>query len=157
MGNRGAVKSIRSDNGTNFIGAAKEIKEVFAAIDNDKISRFLLGKGCDWINLVKENKNVNWERNPPSASHMGGVWKRQIRTSRVILLNLVNDSPKALDDESLRTFFTEAKSIINCRPLTTEYLTDAQSLSPLTPNHLLTMKSKQYSIIELVKPSEFYR
>ena len=47
-----------------------------------------------------------------------------------------------LDDESLRTFFCEAEAIVNSRPLTVDSINDPDSLNPLTPNHLLTMKSK---------------
>ena len=28
---------------------------------------------------------VTWKRSPPFAIHMGGVWKRQIRSARSIL------------------------------------------------------------------------
>ena len=36
----------------------------------------------------------------------------------------------------------EAEAIINSRPLTVDSLNDPLSLNPLTPNHLLTMKTK---------------
>ncbi|KAL9976996.1 hypothetical protein ACROYT_G014351 [Oculina patagonica] len=56
-----------------------------------------------------------------------------------------------LDDESLSTFMCEAEAIINSRPLTVDGLRDPDSLAPLTPNHLLTMKSK----IVLPPPGKF--
>ena len=37
---------------------------------------------------------------------------------------------------------TEAESIVNCRPLTVENLTDPLASEPLTPNHLLTLKTQ---------------
>ena len=45
----------------------------------------------------------------------------------------------------------EAEAIVNSRPLTTDDLTDPDSLDVLTPNHLLTMKS---SVI-LAPPGNF--
>ena len=36
---------------------------------------------------------------------------------------------------------TEAESIVNCCPLTVERLTDPLASEPLTPNHLLTLKT----------------
>lgn len=45
------------------------------------------------------------------------------------------------DDASLRTFFYEAMSIINSRPLTNDGVNDPKSREPLTPNYLLTMKT----------------
>ena len=45
----------------------------------------------------------------------------------------------------------EAEAIVNSRPLTTDDLTDPDSLDVLNPNHLLTMKS---SVI-LAPPGNF--
>lgn len=58
-------------------------------------------------------------------------------------LNIILRDYKArLDTASLRTFLYEVMAIINSRPLTYQCLNDPKSLEPLTPNHLLTMKSK---------------
>ena len=46
-----------------------------------------------------------------------------------------------LDDESLCTFMTEAEAMVNCRPLTVHNLSSPEGVEPLTPNHLLTMKT----------------
>ena len=81
-----------------------------------------------------------WERNTPYASHMGGVWERQIRTVKNVLGSLLKSSPRKLDEESLRTFLTEAEAIVNSRPLSLESLHDPEE-KPLTPNQILTMKT----------------
>ena len=80
--------------------------------------------------------------NVPSASHMGGAWERQILTVRKILGSLMDQGGSQLDDETLRTLMCEAAATVNSRPLTVDNLNDPTSLEPLTPNHLLTMKSK---------------
>ena len=129
---RGMVREIRSDNGTNFVGAESELKEAVAEMDQAKISAFLTQQGCDWI---------RWEKNTPKASNMGGVWERMIRTVKSVLMSLIKASPKTLDEETLRTFLTEAEGIVNSRPLTIEDIHDPDS-PPLTPNQILTMKSK---------------
>ena len=46
---RGAVRSIRLDNGGNFIGCANEFSRELKNLDNSKISKFLTSKDCDWI------------------------------------------------------------------------------------------------------------
>ena len=46
-----------------------------------------------------------------------------------------------LNDEALRTLLVEVEAVVNSRPLTVESLSD-ETTEPLTPNHLLTMKSK---------------
>ena len=101
---RGQVSSIRTDNGTNFIGAEKELRIALKEMDQVKIREFLVAKGCDWI---------VWKRNPPEASHMGGVWERQIRSIRTVLTGLMKEHSTMLNDESLRTFMAEAEAIIN--------------------------------------------
>ena len=80
--------------------------------------------------------------NVPAASHMGGVWERQIRTVRSVLTSILATNGAQLDDESLRTLMCEAESIVNSRPLTVNSLSDPSSPQPLTPNMLLTMKTK---------------
>ena len=141
---RGQVSSIRTDNGTNFVGAENELKRCLEEMDQDKIREYLLAKGCDWI---------AWEKNPPTASHMGGVWERQIRSIRTILTALMKEHPGILDGESLSTLMTETEAIINSRPLTVESLTDPSSPIPLSPIQLLTYKSD----VVFPPPGEFER
>ena len=114
-------------------------------MDHSKIKCFLLQKGCDW-------EWMDWERNPPAASHFGGVWERQIRSVRNVLSGLLKEHAGRLNDESLHTLFVEVESIVNSRPLSAEILSDS-SIEPLTPNHLLTMKTK----VILPPPGVFQR
>ena len=66
---------------------------------------------CDWVEM---------RFNVPPASHMGGVWERQIRTVQNILSAILEKNGTQLDDEALRTFMCEAEAIVNSRPLTAE-------------------------------------
>nr|XP_043899053.1 uncharacterized protein LOC122780247 [Solea senegalensis] len=138
---RGAVRQIRSDQGTNFLGAKNELKKGLMALDKDRIVTFLARKQCDFL------------MNVPEASHMGGIWERQIRTVRSVMSTVLAQANGRLDDTSLRTFFYEAMSIVNSRPLTTDTINDPKSVEPLTPNHLLTMKS----IVPLPPPGNFVK
>ena len=53
---RGQVTYIRSDNGTNFVGAERELREELQKLQRDKVHRFLAKRGITWI------------FNPPGAS-----------------------------------------------------------------------------------------
>ena len=130
---RGPVRQLRSDQGSNFVGAKRELKEAVSEFDDNQIKEELLKNNCDWI---------TFKMNVPSASHMGGVWERQIRTVRSVLSAILEKNGAQLDDESLRTYLCECEAIINSRPLTVTNLNDPSSLEPLTPSHLLTLKSK---------------
>ena len=129
---RGKVRELRSDQGTNFVGARNELTDALQELNRDRVKGFLLTKECDWIDF---NLNV------PAASHMGGSWERLIRTVRSVLSVLLQEHGSQLGDEALRTLMTEAENAINSRPLTVENLSDHDSLEALTPNHLLTSKT----------------
>ena len=88
-----------------------------------------------------------------AKSSFGGVWERQIRSIRNVMSGLVWEHGNRLDEESLRTFLSEAESPINNRPLTVETLSDPLSESPLPPSMLLTGKTK----LVLRPPGEFLK
>ena len=129
---RGSIRTLWSDNGTNFVGAEKELwKACFE--QNSKGKDSLASKGADWI---------VWKKNPPNASHFGGIWERQIRSARATLNGLLNNHGKSLDTESLQTLMVQCEAILNSRPLTVDTISDVNNPAPLAPAHILTMKSK---------------
>lgn len=126
----GAVRQLHCDQGTNFVGASNEFKKALKQRDAETLESFLAEKQCKFV------------LNAPSASHAGGVWERQIRTVCKVLNATLSQCSGRLDDSSLRSLFYEAMAIVNSRPLTVNGVNDPTSLKPLTPNHLLMMKSK---------------
>ena len=133
VGRRGIVRQLRSDRGTNFVGARSEMESALSEMDDDRLSKELLKEGCDY---------VTFKMNPPHASHMGGSWERMIRSVRSVLSALMDTHGDYLDDEQLRTFMTEAESIVNSRPLTYVDTSSPDSKEPLSPSQILTFKSK---------------
>lgn len=138
---RGPVRQMRSDNGTNFIGAERELREALATIDHDRIHHVLLAKEIDWI------------FNPPAASHHGGVWERLIRMVRKVLFSVLQQ--QTLDDENLETIFCEVEAILNDRPIT-GVSDDVKDLEPLTPNHILSLKGKPVLPPGAFQPGDLY-
>ncbi|KAK7882611.1 hypothetical protein WMY93_028785 [Mugilogobius chulae] len=124
---RGQVKILRSDNGTNFIGAERELKKAIQEWNVSKIEDSLQQHGIQWM------------FNPPSGSHHGGVWERIIKSVKKILNTTVN--LQTLDEEGLHTLLCEAEAIVNSRPIT-KASSDPNDLEMLTPNHLLLLKTK---------------
>ena len=122
---RGKMKSLRSDNGTNFICAERELRQEVQKMDMTVVQNAL------------NRRNIEWKFNPPSASHFGGVWERQIRTVKRVLAGLTKE--QRMTDESLLTFMCVAEGIVNNRPITATS-TDPNDLSPLTPSHFLILR-----------------
>ena len=122
---RGYPEQIRSDQGSNFTKADKELKEAIQEWNQHK------------INIFCRQKKIAWIFNPPSASHMGGALERMIRSVRQILKAILKE--QLVSDEVLSTVIAEAVSILNSRPLTrnSDSPLDEQ---PLTPNHLLHLR-----------------
>ncbi|XP_063955063.1 uncharacterized protein LOC135153986 [Lytechinus pictus] len=127
MARRGNVKEIRSDNGTNLVGAEKELKMEIRKWNQSQLHDELL------------QKEVKWTFNPPGASHHGGVWERMIKTVRKVLFSLTTQ--QILTDEGLQTLFCEIESIINSRPITM-VTNDVNDVEALTPNHVLLLNTK---------------
>ena len=101
---RGPVRQISRDQGTNFVRAWRELKEALAKMDHNNVKVELQRSHCNWI---------DFKMNVPTASQMGGVWERQIRTVRSVLFSLLASNGSQLDDESLRTLMCEIESIVN--------------------------------------------
>ena len=124
---RGQVQMIRSDSGTNQVGAERELREAIKQWNESQIESFLL------------QKIITWRFNAPGASHHGGTWERLISSTRRVMLGLVKE--QTLSDDGLATLFAEVESVLKSRPLTRSS-SDANDLTCLTPNHLLLLKDQ---------------
>ena len=99
-------------------------------MDNEKIQAFMQEFGGD---------RIKWKRNPPIASHMGGVWERQICSAQRILSSMLQTHGKVFDEELI--LMVETEGILNSRPLTVETISDPTSKLLLSPANILTMTS----------------
>ena len=119
---RGNVRVMRSDNGTNFVGANNELNLCIKQLDQIRLHKF------------SNHKNIEWIFNPPASPWMGGVWESLVKSVKTGLKAIVKD--RIFTDESLQTFLCEVESVLNGRPLTA-ISDDISDFEPLTPNHLL--------------------
>lgn len=126
---RGRVKSIYSDNGTNFVGSSNELKTI------------------NWSDIIghSELKRISWRFNPPTAAWWGGFWERVVRMLKELLRRNLGKS--CLHYEELYTVVCECEAILNSRPLT--YLSeDPSDLVPLTPS-LFLQDQTEYCVADL--------
>ena len=136
---RGQPDSMYSDNGTNFVGGERELRQSLQEFDQARIVDELSREHTKWTFL------------PPSASHMGGVWERLVgcvkRALRVVL------GTQCVTDEVLHTALLEVEAMVNGRPLT--YVSsDSTDFEPLTPNHLLLGCANVNTSPAVVSPRE---
>ena len=133
MSRRGHVKELTSDNGSNFIGANKELKQAMKELNERSLQKFVA------------DHEIKWKFNPPAASHHGGVWERHIRTVRQILQSILAEQHMkvARSDDLLHTLMCEVEATLNSRPLT-KVSDDPSDLEVLTPNHVLQPRNPEY-------------
>ena len=102
---------MRSDNGSNFVGAVKELRKCLQDMNHSRINEYLQMHGADWITCINS---------PLTVSQMGGVWERQIRTARGIVNALIKTHGKSLDNKSFYALLVKVEAIVISRPMTTE-------------------------------------
>ncbi|XP_065197565.1 uncharacterized protein LOC135829088 [Sycon ciliatum] len=123
---RGCPLVIHSDNGTNFKGAAKELRQAIRELNEARIQDQLSHDG------------ITWSFNPPAAPHIGGAWERLVGSVKTALHAILKERhPKK---ETLLAALAEAEALVNSRPLTHVSL-DAADDEALTPNHFLISSS----------------
>ena len=128
MAIKGPVKELRSDRGTNFVGATDDLNIAAINVEDKHIDKVLLQHG------------VIWKFNAPHASHMGGAWERMIGLVRRILDSMLCDvTTRHLTHEVLCTFVAEIYAIVNSRPIL-PVSNDPDSPTILSPHVLLTQK-----------------
>ncbi|XP_065081193.1 uncharacterized protein LOC135703798 [Ochlerotatus camptorhynchus] len=100
---RGIVRKIFSDNGTNFVGAFKELRQLRALfndeLEKDKINNFLL------------RREVEWEFIPPRSPNFGGLWEAGVK---VVKLHLAKTDISG-SSHAWKTTGTDTQTIIRGR------------------------------------------
>lgn len=118
----GVPARIRSDCGTNFVGADNEIRRTADFIEPSTMRRDLSTQGIEWL------------MNCPGNPEAGGAWERMVQsTKKILAVTLKQISPHV---ETLRNLVLEAANLINSLPLT-NVLVAPEDMEPLTPNNFL--------------------
>ncbi|KAL0153282.1 hypothetical protein M9458_051409 [Cirrhinus mrigala] len=132
---RGTPRELWSDQGTNFRGGQRELREAYAALLPDIQSQL----AC---------QQIHFHFNPPSAPHFGGAWEREVRSVKSALYTVLGS--QSVSEEVLMTALLEVESILNSKPL--GYVSsDVADVDPVTPNSLL-MGRPDGSLPQVVYP-----
>nr|CAH7726126.1 unnamed protein product [Callosobruchus chinensis] len=122
---RGKPKKIYSDNGTNFVGAFRELG-VFIASSQSKLREAALKEEISWVFL------------PPQSPHFGGLWEAGVRSVKHHLRRVLTETK--LTFEEFATVIAQIEAILNSRPLC-PLSSDPNDYSILSPAHFLIGRS----------------
>lgn len=118
---RGKPYELLCDNGTNFVGGAREIWEAFTSI-----ARHLQAQLAE--------QQIQFQFNPPSAPHFGGTWEREVKAVKTTLQAILRE--QVVPESVLLTVLVEVEGMLNAKPL--GYLSsDVADPDPITPSLLL--------------------
>ncbi|XP_055531456.1 uncharacterized protein LOC129722189 [Wyeomyia smithii] len=84
VGRRGNVNEMFSDNGTNFVGAERQLVELKELLRSQMLER-KLEEFC-------QPRGICWKFNTPKAPHQGGLWEAGVKSMKSHLYKVMNES-----------------------------------------------------------------
>ncbi|XP_055381380.1 uncharacterized protein LOC129611975 [Condylostylus longicornis] len=122
---RGKCQAIYCDNGTNFVGANKEIA---------RQHKQMLQQLKEELAQSHENEGVAFHFIPPGSPHFGGLWEAGVRSTKQHLRRVLGNIK--LTYEELTTVLAQIEACLNSRPLC-EISRNPEDYTALTPGHFL--------------------
>jgi len=110
-----------SDQGTNFKGGDRELREAFSQLSPS-------------LQEMLAQQQIKFSFNPPYSPHFRGIWEREIRSVKTALRAALG--MQVVSGEVLYTVLVEIEEMLNSKPLgyVSSNLSDPD---PITPNILL--------------------
>ena len=105
---RGKPTLIWSDNGSNFVGADREIKNLFNFLCQQK-TKLVVSEFCS-------TQGIEWKFIPQHSPHFGGLWEAAVKSTKRHLRRIVSDVK--LTFEEMSTILAQIEAVLNSRPLT---------------------------------------
>jgi hypothetical protein len=121
---RGTPVLIRSDCGTNYVGARNHLKEVqnFLSENNDAITHKLA------------NQHITWLLNPPKGPWFGALHEINVKSTKQLFYRVVGE--QHLTFEEFSTLLTRIEAVLNSRPLC-PLSSDPSDIEPLSAGHFI--------------------
>ena len=119
---RGKPALILSDNGTQLVGAERELREMIEGRQKEKLKEFAAEKG------------IKWQFITPTAPHQNGCAEAMVKSCKRAIKKAIGDNK--LTPFELYTCFQEIANLINQRPIG-RVSTDPNEGTYLCPNDIL--------------------
>ena len=128
---RGCPETLTTDNGTNFIGAQKELKGLYDIL-NAPSAQNAVDRYCT-------AQNIKWSHTPARSPHFGGLWEAAVKSMKLLLTKVIG--PNNLFIDELYSLTVEIEAALNSRPLIPIDSVADDGIEVLTPGHFLVGKS----------------
>lgn len=126
---RGLPSDLYSDNGRNFVGASRHLRDLCSMLETHS----------DEIAAQLAKRKIQWHFNPPYAPNFGGIWEAAVKSAKGHLYRTLGDV--IFTFEEYCTIFTRIEAILNSRPLCDMSPDPSEELDFLTPGHFLVGRS----------------
>ena len=127
----GCPETLVTDNGTNFRGAQKELKDLYDLLQAPKTQNA--------VNRYCTTQHIKWTHAPARSPQLGGLWEAAVKSMKLLLAKVV-DSHNVFIDE-LYSITVEIEAILNSRPVTPLDSAQDDGIEVLTPGHFLVGKA----------------
>ena len=127
IGRRGQPFLIWSDNGTNFVGANCQLKELYDFLAQQK-TEGIITEFCT-------AKNVEWHFIPEHGLNFGGLWEVAVKSAKSHLRCIMG--PIKFKFEELTTVLAQVEACLNTRHLVSSSTRDDDGIEVFTPGHFL--------------------
>ena len=113
---------IHSDNGSNFLGAKNDLRDLYQLLQSSaitsSISQYLLQHRVQWLCI------------PERAPHFGGLWEATVKSVKYHLCRVVGQ--QHLTYEEFATVTCQVEACVNLRPLTSITSHTIDGITPFT-------------------------
>ena len=124
---RGLPSTVMTDNGTNFVGARRQLNEAYEWLNQQEtretLSQYLSGQRIQWLHT------------PARSPHFGGIWEAGVKQMKALLHRVLGT--QRLTCEEMTTILTEVEAVLNSRPLTPIDAAPLDGAAVITPGHFL--------------------
>ncbi|XP_041453627.1 uncharacterized protein LOC121406824 [Lytechinus variegatus] len=125
---RGRPAQILSDNGTQFVGAQRELREMISGWSEDELKDFCADKGIQWKFIT------------PNAPHQNGCAESLVKSAKISIKKAIGE--QVLTPFELYTCFLEVANLMNERPIGRK-CNDPDDGNYLCPNDMLLGRSSR--------------